>query len=134
MLFLDAEPLAAGLVRTSAVQFDHLPLAVERTSSPLLERLLEDHNPVCAFQFKGCPRQAVANGFLATKPDAAGVLGGLSGHTYHSEIVSPISEPDSSTLCYPDDDGRVRFVFLPDFQNAPGQPRYPRTGHPVCVK
>src|SRR5438093_12876866 len=86
---------------------------VECTSSALLECLLKDHTPVCAFQFKGCPRQAVVNGFLATKTRCPAVLGSLSGHSNHEEIVSPISESDSSALCYPDDDGRVRLVFLP---------------------
>ena len=50
VLFLDAEQLAAALVGTHIVQFDHFPLAVECTSSPLLECLLEDRTTVCAPQ------------------------------------------------------------------------------------
>ena len=51
VLFLDAEPLAAVHVRTSVIRFDRFPLAVERTSTALLESLLEDRATACAFQF-----------------------------------------------------------------------------------
>jgi len=48
MLLLNTEPQILTLVRTRVLQFDHFPLAVERTWSPLLECLLEDRTTVCA--------------------------------------------------------------------------------------
>ena len=51
MLLLNTEPQVLALVRTRVLQLDRFPLAVERTSSPLLECLLEDRAAGCALQF-----------------------------------------------------------------------------------